>query len=29
MDLTILQINDVHAYLELHPELFWEGGQAS
>ncbi|MDX9992788.1 MAG: 5'-nucleotidase C-terminal domain-containing protein [Anaerolineales bacterium] len=26
--LTILQINDVHGYLEAHPELFWEGGQA-
>ncbi len=23
--LTILQLNDVHAYLELHPEIFWEG----
>lgn len=24
--LTILQMNDTHAYLELHPELFFEGG---
>lgn len=24
-NLTILQINDTHAYLEPHPELFWEG----
>lgn len=24
--LTILQMNDTHAYLDLHPELFWEGG---
>jgi 2',3'-cyclic-nucleotide 2'-phosphodiesterase (5'-nucleotidase family) len=23
-ELTILQINDTHAYLDLHPELFWE-----
>lgn len=22
--LTLLQLNDVHAYLDLHPELFWE-----
>lgn len=25
---TILQMNDSHAYLELHPELFWSGGRA-
>jgi 2',3'-cyclic-nucleotide 2'-phosphodiesterase (5'-nucleotidase family) len=25
--LTIIQINDTHAYLEQHPELFWEHGQ--
>ncbi len=25
--LTILQMNDTHAYLELHPEMFLEGGQ--
>lgn len=23
--LTILQLNDTHAYLEPHPEVFWEG----
>ncbi len=23
--ITFLQINDVHAYLEPHPELFWSG----
>ncbi|MCC7209325.1 MAG: metallophosphoesterase, partial [Anaerolineae bacterium] len=27
-ELTVLQINDVHAYLEPHPELFWAGGGA-
>ncbi len=26
--LTIVQINDSHAYLETHPELFWEKAQA-
>lgn len=26
--LCILQINDTHAYLEPHQELFWEGDQA-
>ena len=25
--LTIVQMNDSHAYLELHPELFWEHGK--
>jgi S-sulfosulfanyl-L-cysteine sulfohydrolase len=25
--LTIVQMNDSHAYLELHPELFWERGK--
>ncbi|HET9494670.1 MAG TPA: bifunctional metallophosphatase/5'-nucleotidase [Chloroflexia bacterium] len=25
--LTIMQINDVHAYLDAHVELFWEGGK--
>ncbi len=25
--LLLLQINDVHAYLDLHPEWFWENGQ--
>ncbi|MCX2739007.1 hypothetical protein [Pontibacter anaerobius] len=24
--LTILQLNDSHAYLEPHQEMFWEGG---
>ncbi len=26
--LTILQINDTHAYLEEHQELFWDAGRA-
>lgn len=26
--ITIVQMNDSHAYLETHPELFWEGGRA-
>ncbi|GAC1651994.1 MAG: bifunctional metallophosphatase/5'-nucleotidase [Herpetosiphon sp.] len=26
--LTILQMNDTHGYLDLHQELFWEGGHA-
>ena len=26
--LTLVQMNDTHAYLDLHPELFWERGQA-
>ncbi|MHB1294465.1 MAG: bifunctional metallophosphatase/5'-nucleotidase [Anaerolineae bacterium] len=26
--LAILQMNDSHAYLELHQELFWQGSQA-
>ncbi|MFW6182911.1 MAG: bifunctional metallophosphatase/5'-nucleotidase [Chloroflexota bacterium] len=26
--LTIVQINDTHAYFELHPELFWAGNRA-
>jgi S-sulfosulfanyl-L-cysteine sulfohydrolase len=25
--LTIVQMNDSHAYLDLHPELFWERGK--
>ena len=25
---TILQINDTHAYFELHNELFWVGNKA-
>jgi 2',3'-cyclic-nucleotide 2'-phosphodiesterase (5'-nucleotidase family) len=27
VQLTILQVNDVHGYLDLHPELFWEAGE--
>ena len=27
-NITIVQMNDSHAYLDLHPELFWEHGQA-
>lgn len=27
-ELTIVQINDTHAYLEQHPELFWAGDRA-
>ena len=27
-NLTILQMNDSHAYLDIHQELFWEGGHA-
>jgi sulfur-oxidizing protein SoxB len=26
--LTIAQMNDSHAYFDLHQELFWQGGQA-
>ncbi len=26
--LTIVQMNDSHAYFDLHQELFWQGGQA-
>ena len=26
--LTILQMNDSHAYFNLHQEMFWNGGQA-
>ena len=26
--LTILQLNDVHGYLDLHQEIFWHGQQA-
>jgi S-sulfosulfanyl-L-cysteine sulfohydrolase len=25
--LTIVQMNDTHAYMDLHPELFWEKGR--
>ncbi|MBD3390043.1 bifunctional metallophosphatase/5'-nucleotidase, partial [Candidatus Micrarchaeota archaeon] len=24
-ELTIIQMNDTHGYLNLHNELFWEG----
>ena len=27
-NLTLLQVNDTHSYLENHPELFWNGEQA-
>lgn len=27
--LTIVQMNDTHAYLDLHPERFWEGGRVA
>lgn len=27
--LTILQINDSHAYFDLHQEMFWQSGQAA
>ena len=27
-NLTIMQMNDSHAYLDLHQELFWSGDQA-
>ncbi|HSM56981.1 MAG TPA: bifunctional metallophosphatase/5'-nucleotidase [Candidatus Sulfomarinibacteraceae bacterium] len=27
-ELTIVQMNDTHAYFELHPELFWAGKSA-
>ena len=26
--LTVIQLNDSHAYFDLHPEMFWRGGQA-
>lgn len=26
--LTILQLNDSHAYFDLHQEMFWKGGKA-
>jgi 2',3'-cyclic-nucleotide 2'-phosphodiesterase (5'-nucleotidase family) len=28
-DLTILQLNDSHGYLDQHLELFWSGGEAT
>lgn len=27
MRLTLLQLNDLHAYLEPHPEVFWDAGE--
>jgi 2',3'-cyclic-nucleotide 2'-phosphodiesterase (5'-nucleotidase family) len=27
--LTLLQVNDSHAYIEPHQELFWDGGHAA
>jgi 2',3'-cyclic-nucleotide 2'-phosphodiesterase (5'-nucleotidase family) len=27
-NLTLIQVNDSHGYLNLHPELFWEGDHA-
>ncbi|RJP51004.1 MAG: bifunctional metallophosphatase/5'-nucleotidase [Anaerolineaceae bacterium] len=27
ISLTILQMNDSHAYCDLHQEMFWQGGQ--
>ncbi|MDD2429676.1 MAG: bifunctional metallophosphatase/5'-nucleotidase, partial [Eubacteriales bacterium] len=26
--LSIVQMNDSHAYFDLHQELFWQGGEA-
>jgi 2',3'-cyclic-nucleotide 2'-phosphodiesterase (5'-nucleotidase family) len=26
--LTVIQLNDSHAYCDLHQELFWQGGEA-
>lgn len=25
---TVIQINDSHAYFDLHQEMFWQGSQA-
>ncbi len=27
ISLTIIQLNDSHAYFDLHQEMFWQGGQ--
>ncbi len=27
LELSIIQLNDSHGYLELHPELFWKGNK--
>ena len=26
--LTVIQLNDSHAYFDLHQEMFWQGDQA-
>ena len=26
--LTVVQLNDSHAYFDIHQEMFWQGGQA-
>ena len=26
--ISIIQMNDSHAYFDLHPEVFWEAGGA-
>ncbi|MFN2355909.1 MAG: hypothetical protein ABR512_15500 [Desulfopila sp.] len=26
--LTVIQLNDSHAYFDLHQEMFWQGAQA-
>ena len=26
--LTVIQLNDSHAYFDLRQEMFWQGGQA-
>jgi hypothetical protein len=27
--LTVIQLNDSHAYFDLHQEMFWQGGQST
>ena len=27
--ITILQMNDIHAYLDIHQEMFWQGDHAA
>ncbi len=27
--LIVMQLNDSHAYFDLHQEMFWQGGQAA
>ena len=29
MSLTVIQLNDSHAYFDLHQEMFWQGGQTT